>query len=742
MSDTVKDGQEWYTEASDAMADQRLQIEEDLKFSDPSNPQQWDDTERRQREKDPGGARPCLTMDQTSQYTATVVGQIEQSPPSLHALPAANGADQVVAEQLDGFFRQIEYSSRGTQHYMRSLTSAARAGVGYLIVRPEYTDRALNHQEPRISSEGDPLRVLFDPWSVEIDGSDADRGQLLTSLSYPAFEREFGAKAAKVSFGDVDGQQITDVRESILIAEEWRKETRKEVMLIVRGAGGDEYSLSEDDFEKAKSQPKPPKFVRDFAETTTCVKWVRMSGAEILTPETEYPADGIGIVPVYGYTGWADGRLKYCGIPRRAREPQRAYNYHVSEIRAYMNAAPKSPWMASLRAIRGLERLWDRASVDSRAYLPYNDIDDVGPIAPPQRAQLAVNLQNYIAGAQQALHDIQAALGMYQASLGAPSNETSGVAIDSRKQQGEAATSCFPNNLAASVGQVGQLCMQMIPRLVDTKRQMRILGIDSTPGAVTVDPKQKQAVQETPDGLVINPNVGKYDVRVVVGTPFSTQRQQAQEAFTEMMRANPTLTPAIAPLWAGTLDIPNADKLQQVLTAMAPPAVQAILQPENGGGKGPTSAQLQAHVQQLTQQLQQAVQIAHEAQADADQAHQQLASKSQDAQDAGTKLAIDAYNAETNRIKVIGPAMNPAQVQAVVQQELRQMLADPSPWPGEPAQPGAASPAGIDGAPVAPIPQIPHQFGLPPVGGAMPGPAPLGAQPAPGALPQLPAVPQ
>lgn len=725
MTDTVKDAQDWYLEASEALGDQRRQVEDDLKFSDPSDPQQWDDEERRQREKDPGGARPCLTMDQTSQYTATVVGQIEQSPPSLHALPAAAGAEQRVAEKLDGLFRNIEYTSRATQHYIRALTSAARTGVGYLILRPEYTDRALNHQEPRISSEGDPLRVMFDPWSTEIDGSDADRGQLLTSMSPASFERQFGTRAKKVSFGDVDGHQVDDAKDTVLVAEEWRLEVDKQIMLIVRGADGDEYSLSEDDFEKAKAQSKPPTFVRDFTEKTTCVKWVRMSGAEVLTPETEYPADGIGIVPVYGYTSWSDGRLKYCGIPRRAREPQRAYNYHVSEIRARMNSAPKAPWLAALRAIRGVERLWDRASVDSRAYLPYNDIDEASqPIAPPSRMPLAVNLQNEMAGIQQASHDIQASLGMYQATLGAPSNETSGVAIDARKQQGEAATSIFPNHLSASVARLGQLTMSMIPRLVDTKRQMRILGLDSTPGHVVMDPKQKEALQETNDGLVINPNVGKYDVRVVVGAPFSTQRQQAQQAFTEMMRGNPSLTPAIAPLWAGTLDIPNADKLQQVLTAMAPPAVQAILQPD-GDGKGPTSAQLLAENQKLKDQLQQAVQIAHDAQADADQAHNQLAEKAAEHQDKGTELAINAYNAETNRLKVIGPSFNPAQVQAVVQQELRQMLSDPSPWPGEPAQAMPPAPDDLGGDPSAPIPQMPHQLGTPPiVAPALPGAAP------------------
>jgi hypothetical protein len=470
-------------------------------------------------------------------------------------------------------------------------------------------------------------------------------------------------------------------------------------MIVCVDPQGEQFSMPEDDYWKANQAGTAPRRTgATFKDKTTKVWWRTMSGAAVLEESKDkdgkpapYPADSIGIVPVYGYVGWSDGRMKYCGLGRRAREPQRAYNFHMSEVRAIMATAPKAPWVASLRSIRGLEKIWDRASVETRAYLPYNDVDELGnPIPPPQRAGLAVNLQNHTQGADQALHDIQASLGMYQATLGAPSNETSGVAIDARKQQGEAATSCFPSNLAVSVAQVGQIVMQFIPRLIDTKRQMRILGIDQTPGSVMMDPAQQTPVEETPEGLSINPNIGKYDARVVVGAPFSTQRSQANAAFTEMMRSNKDLTPAIAPFWAGTLDIPNADKFQQVLIAMAPEPVKAILQADNN--KGPTTAELTQQVAQLKQQLQQAVEIAHSAQADADEAHHKLEDKSATHDDKNDELMISAYNAMTNRLKVVAPAMQGNQIQAAVQQTIQQMLADPNPWPGEPSAPQGMPP--------------------------------------------------
>ena len=130
MADLLTETQERYCDAIEALADQRRQVEEDILFSDPSDPQQWDEDEKRKRETDPGGIRPCLVFDQISQYANNVAGQIEQRPPSIHTVPVGDGADQQAAEEMDGYIRAIEYSSRAQQHYMRAALWQGRVGVG------------------------------------------------------------------------------------------------------------------------------------------------------------------------------------------------------------------------------------------------------------------------------------------------------------------------------------------------------------------------------------------------------------------------------------------------------------------------------------------------------------------------------------------------------------------------------------------------------------------------------------
>ena len=681
MADVISDAQTLFRESVDALRDQRRQIVEDLEFSDPSAPRQWEREIQQQRENDPGGKRPCLVHDQLGQYVANVAGQVEKQPPSLHALPVGGGADKEAAEQIDGRFRHIEHASRAQQHYGRAMTSAARVGVGYLVVRPEYVDRPLGWQEPRISSEPDPLNVVFDPWSTETDGSDGGFAFILTPLATAYCEKQWPGKATR-SFGMTEAPKI-DNRQSVVIAEQFYKEDRTRNMIVHVGPDGEEAVLPEEDFHVAQQQYGGQlRFVRNFQDKYQCVKWRRLSGTDVLE-ESDYPADHIGVIPVYGYVGFADGRMKYCGIPRRGRAGQQAYNYHVSEIQAYIATAPKAPWWVSKRAAAGVETLLDRMSSDARAWMPYNDLDDQGAIAAPSRVNPSVSLVNHEQGAQAAIRDIQASIGMYQASLGAPSNESSGVAIESRKQQGEASTAHFPAHLAASLGQVGRIVMQMDARLLDKRRTVPIIGFDESPGTVTVDPEQEEAFKRVEGNVSINPNRGSYGVRVVIGASYSTQRSQTNAAFAEIMRSNKEMAATVAPFWAQTLDLPGSDKFAQALATLAPPAVQAILQPE-GKKDAPDPAMLAEQLAKLQDAIKEATAIAQEAEQAESEAVDALAKAQVQLADRQRENDIAAYNAETARLKVTGA--NEGQIQAIVQTLVTSMLERPEPLPGDPPE--------------------------------------------------------
>lgn len=696
MTDILKDAQLLFNESMDVARAQREQMAEDLRFSDPSDPQQWDEQVKRSREQDAGGKRPCLVLDQINQYVANIAGQVESNPPAIHAIPTGGGANKLAAEQLDGRFRHIEQTSRASQHYARAMTSAARTGVGYLVVRPDYTNRALGHQEPRIYSEPDPLKVVLDPWSTETDGSDAKFGYILTPISTKTFHEKYKGKELR-DFGDTAATR-NDERKQVMLAEEW-SQTKKQCNIIVyTDAQGNEASGDEDDYHEAcQAAGTQLDFVRNYKDSKIIVNWRRYSGADMLE-ESEYQSDYIGIVPVYGYVGFIDGRMTYCGLPRRARHAQQSYNYHISEQLAYSISAPKSPWIASVRAIAGMEGIWDKASTQSRAYLPFNDVDVNGAISMPSRTNTSTNVQVHSEGAAQALRDIQASLGMYQSTLGAQGNETSAIAIEARNKQSSASTSHFQSHMAASLGHVGRVVMQMDARLSDTEREHTTLNVDGSTGKYGVSPAQKTAFERSENGAVVNPRVGDYDVRVVVGASYATQRSQTNAAFTEMMRSNPDLAPTVAPFWAQTLDFAGSDKFAQAMAEMSPPPVKAILQPESTGEKDQNSPQkmaqqmqqMQAATKQLQDALNEAVQHAKDAQEDADKAIQALSEERQNNELKEREANIKAYEAETKRLSVIG--VNADQAQELVRGLIEEMIANPSPMDGEDTEPQDEAP--------------------------------------------------
>jgi hypothetical protein len=389
------------------------------------------------------------------------------------------------------------------------------------------------------------------------------------------------------------------------------------------------------------------------------------------------------------------------------RDAQRAYNFGRSAEIEVTALQPKAPFIVPQRAIEGHTDKWNNLHRRNAAYLPYNDVDDTDkPIAAPSRQMPPSPGAAFSMQSQQAQGDIQASIGMYRANLGAPSNETSGIAIQRRQREGDTANFHYLDNQTRSIEQVGRVVVDMLRRLVDTPRAMRMMGDDGKSSTVMVDPRAPQPVLER-NGEVHTIRLDDgYDVRVSVGPSYTTQRQETAEALTQIISQQPNLIPILGPSWAKVQDFPDAEKLARIFTAMAPAPVQAI---ENGEAEIPPRAL--AQIQQLQQQLKQAQQAIEKLAPMADANHVKVLTEAAQAE-------IDAYKAETDRIAKLNPPKNPGmtpeQVQSLVMELLQKHQATPT---GDaPAMPGAGPLLPDEPNPDAGLP------GMPPPGGPTPAP--------------------
>jgi hypothetical protein len=94
----------------------------------------------------------------------------------------------------------------------------------------------------------------------------------------------------------------------------------------------------------------------------------------------------------------------------------------------------KAPWVATVKQIQNYKGMWETANTKTHAVLIYDaDPQAPGPPVrtPPPQLDAAAYQESMIAS-----EDMKATTGIYDASLGAKSNETSGIAIARRDEQG------------------------------------------------------------------------------------------------------------------------------------------------------------------------------------------------------------------------------------------------------------------------------------------------------------------
>lgn len=633
---------EGYRDAREEMREQAERIREDLRFSNPAMPEQWD-----RAVLDARKGRPCLTFDKTNQFISQVVNDARQNKPAIHCMPADANADIAVAEKLNGIIRHIEYRSRAGIAYDRAIENAARTGLGWLRVLPKVIDHDKNDQEIIVQSVHDPLSIHLQAGWTEPDGSDAMCGWAETTLTKKAFKRAY----PKADLASWDGEWFG--QDSVKVCEYFEIEEQAENRLIVN-LNGSEMELSEDEYwALAERIGMRPTLVGQKMAKSRTVRWSKHSGAEVLE-ETTFPSQYLGLIPVLGDEIWVDGKRYLCGMVRKLMDGQRAHNYEESARIEAVALQPKAPYIAPWEAIEEHEEAWRTANQGNPAYLPYNAFDSNGnALPPPQRQSPPAFPVAFAQGGEIAVRSMQAAVGMYRSNLGDQSNAVSGRAKLADKREGDTATFHYLDNLTRSIEQLGRVVVDMIPKIYDTPRQARIVGEDGEHDFVAVNPELTTAAKKQGKRVVeINPGVGTYDVRVKAGPSYTSLRQESAEQLSVIFQSAPQLVPVLGDEWVRAQDWPGADKMARRLKALLPPEIQAI-ESEDGPDIPPEVAgqiqQLQAQIEQLSVALQNAAKEVEE--------------KDAALKDKSEEIRVKKYEAETERIsKGIDAGVMPEQL--------------------------------------------------------------------------------
>ena len=487
-AEILREGKERFTRCETWESAWRDRALFDTKFAngDPLNAWQWDTNVRTER-----GARPCLTYNQVRQHNLQVINDARQNKAQIKVTPTGGRASYEAAQVFCGIIRRIEYQSKAVDAYTTATYHQVESGIGYCRVDTGYVNDASFDLELFIKRVKDPRTIYMDPDCELYDKSDAMFAFVFEDIERSRYEDEYGKQTnpAPAALDHTDGWND---EHHVRVAEYWRVVITTSTIHRLHDG-----TVVRDDEIPGELRDQVKALItksREVQERT--VEWFKIAGDKIIDRE-EWLGKYIPIVPWLGEETVVAGEMDRKGHTRSQIDAQRIYNYWASAAVEQVALQTKSPYVARADAIEGREEQWATANTKNWSVLLYNPLDEQGnEIDRPQREQPPQMAQAYIQGMTIARQDLMSVTGQYQAEMGMPSNERSGVAIQQRQRQGDTATYHYIDNQAKGIRQIGRILLDLIPKIYDTHRVVLTLAEDGSEGRVLVAPDAPEAHQQ------------------------------------------------------------------------------------------------------------------------------------------------------------------------------------------------------------------------------------------------------
>ena len=627
-----------YKVMTEADHDNRTQAMEDLKFTNVPG-EQWEENMKQER-----GTRPCYEFNKIRISCKRIINDMRANRPGAKVRAVENG-DPKIAEINEGLIRNIsEMSDLDTIVDYEGEYQVA-AGMAAWRVNTKYIGDDAFDQDIIVEPFRNPFTVYCDPQCRDLLKRDAEDWCITEKISTESFEKRW-PKVDPIEFDSGDTSQFDDESDwtsesQVRIAEYWyKKPIKKEIWEVVFAPEmdpngqpmGDIKTMIVDSTSDEATGIDPQQIKRRRVINSSQICWAICSGDRVLEKGV-WAGHMFPFIMVYGEYAWIEGRPYWWGLPRFAKDAQRSFNVARTAISETIAQAPKSYFWATSKQAEGHLNQWKQAHKKNYPFMLFEP--DPKMPGPPTRMGGADVPVALIQESQMASDEIKAVTGIFDASMGAAGNESSGRAIIARQSQGEIATFNYQDNMSKGVQRTYEIILDLIPEIYDTERELRILGSDGAE-----DYKKVNQVVLTEDKRMVKVNdlrEGKYDVTVTSGPSFSTLRQEAAETYSQLAQQMPEIMGVAGDLIMKSMDLPYADDIAKRLQTLLPPQIQEQLNAET---------EIPPEVQQMMMQAQQAMAAVEERGQMVMQAEQELQQGQADAEAAAHQVKLNQKDVE------------------------------------------------------------------------------------------------
>lgn len=563
---------------------------------------QWPEKQRRNRESE---GRPCLTINKLPTFLQQITNDQRQNRASIKVSAVSEKASPETAEIIQGMIRHIEYASSADVAYDTAVNSAAAIGFGYFRLVSDYCGEDSFDQDLRFKRIRNPFTVYMDPASTEPDGSDSQFCIITEKMTKKEFKARY--PKAEITNQGFDSRSIGDsqksnvnwiIDESVRVAEYYKFEFKPAML----------YQLSDGSTTWDEKALKPGTYIKNKRES-----FKKKLMHYILTPfeileKVEVKCKWIPVFPVYGTEIDIDGKVYRAGVIRNAKDPAMMYNFWMTSATEEVSLRPKTPFIGAVGQFESQEKRWAQANSRSFPYLEYNPVSLDGQLVPPPSRSPMVDVPvGVLTMASHAADNIKATTGLFDSSLGAAGNATSGKQEIAQQKQGNVANFHYTDNFARTLRHAGRCVIDMIPHYYDTERLVRVRAEDGSVSAAYIN-----RLDEAAQRIMNDVTVGEYDVSVTIGPSYATMRAEAADAMVQFGQSWPKLMDVAGDKVVKAMNWPGAEDIAERIARTIPPEIR------NDPKDGPSPEQ---QVQELTQKLQEMQGIMQEMQQEADTNH-------------------------------------------------------------------------------------------------------------------------
>jgi hypothetical protein len=547
-----------------------------------------------------GGGRPVLTWNRLPTFIQQVVNEGRENKPEIKVTPADGGTDET-ADMYQDHIRHIEYESDSDIAFDTAREQQITCGRGFIWLKTEYEPGSFR-QRLKIEPIQNQFSVVWDPSAKLYDKSDGDFWFVIQYISKDEHERRFGKDSviSRTDFATASDNPAPEwigvgpLREQVQIADYYAKEyERRTVCRLVDGTEHYEDELSAD---------QRPKIRQRRTEQCATIWHYIINGVEILA-ESKWIDEEFGIFPLWGREQIVDGLRYTFSLIRNAKDPQRTLNLCVSNIAELVSQIPKSPWLIPMGALPpNQESTWSTAHIEGFMALFYSAFDEnMAPLPPPQRIVAEPPIQALILLMREAIDGIKAAMGIFDASIGAASNETSGIAIQRRDKQQDVTNFHFPDNESRTRKSLGRALVRIIAKLYGVGDNITLRNVKGETRTVPIGTPYPD--QRTGKPVTHDLENGDYGVTISTGPSYTSQRQELAARDAQLITAVPELMWVFGDEYFAADDSPGsqerADRMKRAIQMRTP----GLIQEQQAGQQQLLDPQVQQAMLALQQRL-------------------------------------------------------------------------------------------------------------------------------------------